>query len=74
MPTHMVKSSLQMRKSDAADNFIDWMLMFQDQATAANGFKEDVPLDTALVERLYDSDYTVDRAISEYLVQDSRMK
>ncbi|MFN6088936.1 MAG: hypothetical protein ACK47E_09340 [Cyclobacteriaceae bacterium] len=55
------------RKSDDEDNYADWMMVFEENASKQNGFNEDEDLDRDLMDELYDENLLVDDALREYL-------
>lgn len=59
-----------MKKSDDDDNYAEWMMLFEEQASEANGYDETKDLDRDLMDELYDEDMDVFDAISEYLERD----
>lgn len=61
--------NMNIRKSDDEDNYSDWMMIFEENASEQNGFDEDEELDRDLMEELYDEDLTVDEALSNYLAR-----
>ncbi|MCA6369059.1 MAG: hypothetical protein IM631_19215 [Cytophagales bacterium] len=59
------------RKSDDEDNYADWMMVFEENASKQNGFNEDEDLDRDLMDELYDDNLLVDDALREYLERKS---
>jgi hypothetical protein len=59
------------RKSDDEDNYADWMMVFEENASKENGFNEDEDLDRDLMDELYDENLLVDDALREYLERKS---
>lgn len=59
------------RKSDDEDNYADWMMVFEENASKQNGFNEDEDLDRDLMDELYDENLLVDDALREYLERKS---
>jgi hypothetical protein len=59
------------RKSDDEDNYADWMMVFEENASKQNGFNEDEDLDRDLMDELYDENFLVNDALREYLERKS---
>jgi hypothetical protein len=59
------------RKSDDEDNYADWMMVFEENASKQNGFNEDEDLDRDLMDELYDENLLVNDALREYLERKS---